>query len=172
MHSQQTPVFQQMGRQLLVNGDFATYTTSPGIPDSWTGNNATAAKDTTNFETGSWGVNVGTTASGTSRIEQTLPAGVVRQFRGKWLTLAARILVAAGQPSPAGVVQIADGVTSPNSSSTPIGQGNFIWVMVSGRIDAAAGTIVARVYASFGSIVAAATIDRVILTPGRWPRDM
>lgn len=146
-----------VGSSLIVNGDFTTYTTSPGVPDNWSaigaGAGVTVARETTNFFTGpnasritcDWTL---ASLAATHGFEQTI-TGLVT---GK--SYFFRIRVHLLDALEAGVTLVCklrnqtDGVDL-SSSSTPAGVLVGQWATVSGTFMVADATDIHRIQCGF-----------------------
>lgn len=160
---------------ILTNGFFADWTGAS--PAGWNvSTNATVTKDTTNFETGSYGLRIEptdpTVASAIFGIE--IPA---TRFRGQYVTVATRVLAPWGRPSAAGLGRIglttgAVGQTQQGSAEVDTDAG-FQWRVVTIRIptDAPVMRVILEARATYTGSGDWATYDRVILAPGILPRD-
>jgi hypothetical protein len=165
---------------LLLNGDFSTYTSSPGVPGSWTsaGTGVTVSKDLVNFETAGWGTKIVTGAGAPGWIQQNvdLTKYPINQFQNRLMTLLVRLRRPATNTSNfSGRIQLYDGLTSVSSIQSFLAQTDpsFYWECVTMRISASATMVRAYLYADTASTGAQeATFDRAILVRGRIPRDL
>lgn len=144
-------------RNLLVNGDFASFASPPTLP-SWTATNCSPAKDTRAgwFETANgWSVRLQASSAAQTYIFQDIPAGLLDAVKGRYVTFTARLKVASGQPTTAGRVQIQDSAGNISSNSSADLRDGFHWVAVARQIDAAATFVRARIYADSGTSASA-----------------
>jgi hypothetical protein len=166
---------------LLANGDFASFTAPPVLPD-WIALYATVSKDTTHFERQQQGYGVRIQAADEthwSAIAQVLPSDLVTQLVGKWITLAVRMRVAAASASQlAGAVLITNGGSGPDDLARSYGCGlrydEWYWNTVRYKAPAGTTTITCEILADSGGLNPNAdiTVDRAILTVGDMPHDM
>lgn len=172
-HTQQPSSFAKPSPNLLVNGDFSDWTGSS--PAGWTPVNTTASKDTTWKETGRHGLKGVATAADGAWHRQDISA---IPYRGKWLTVTARVRIPVGTTTPSGngLVQLLDGTTSPISSalrSPGVAEADgFGWASTTIRVSPTATTIqVILMHTLTGGAADQATFDRVTLTEGVLPAD-
>ncbi|MEV4991196.1 GDSL-type esterase/lipase family protein [Pseudarthrobacter sp. LMD1-1-1.1] len=161
---QQPSTLTQAGEQLLKNGDFSTFTGS--TPDQWTLTNATAAKDTTNYESGAgYSVKITGTAAGAT-LTQYVP---INRVKGRWVNIAVRMFVPAGAALTVGRIGISDSTGSTLLPSGPSGTGGFRWLSVTRFIPATATNCRAIIYADSSAGLGNVSIDRVVMTVGKYP---
>ena len=161
---------------LLVNGDFSSFDSD--VPDNWTkGSTETLSKDSTNFETGTYGLKIvsGAAASGFiyQRVDTANPNTPISLYRGKWVTLAVRLRKPTGQPTTAGRISLYDGINTVTSRASYAGNGDFYWDMISLKVSSSATMLRAYIYAdssNTGNIEI--TVDRAILCFGKLPKDI
>lgn len=168
-------------QNLLVNGTFADWTGAfpAGWLDLYTPSpRSTASKDTTRYETGSWGMKVVPTSP--SLPQATVYQAVdVRRLRGQWVTLTARARVdpaAANHPAVGRTCLYVDGASAEARPSSPLADGGdgFHWVVNSIRIPTDATTL--QCWLGTGDATGAigaseVTWDRAVLALGILPRD-
>lgn len=155
---------------LVANGDFSSFTSPPALPN-WTVSNATLSKDTTNFEAPhGYAVRMASTAAGAASMYQDLP---VAQYKGRWVTCAARVFIPEGQVGTAGRIGIEDGVLAVTSIGNASARGGFFWIVQSKQIASTATFARIRTYAgSAAGVSYDLTVDRVVLVAGLLPRDI
>jgi hypothetical protein len=166
----------------LANGDFASFAAPPTLT-SWAAVNALLAKDATNYESpNGYAVRMTTVdITKASHMAQTIAADATKRFRGQWATLLARVRVPVGQTGYPGKVNLTENTGShtgttqsdnlTDGSSVGFGQGGFRWTMCSRRI-AADCTNISCVVTCENVGAGDVTVDRAILIPGLWPRDI
>jgi lysophospholipase L1-like esterase len=167
-------------KNLLANPDFATYTTSPGVPDSWTGNNATCSKDTTNREpTYSWGCKIVPTATtsgaGAVYLEQVITPALVADIRSRWVTAFMRVWIPNGQSVNNAILKIQDGSTSTNTtwlSNPNLGSSHWFDVVCRHFVSSSASGITVRFHGDFATTPSSSsniTIQKASLGLGLLP---
>jgi lysophospholipase L1-like esterase len=162
---------------LLTNGDFASFSSPPTLPN-WTATSCTPSKDVTNYEgPNGWAVRLQSAAAATSYIEQAITGNALRPLLGQWVTLAAVGYIPSGQNSNVGRVHLrttgAANNPSQNSTATTQGQGGFRLVTTSIRVPRDAGTLTARLYCENGTTnTGDVSWDRATLAKGARPRDI
>lgn len=161
------------GTEVGTNGDFAEF---PGELTGWTRVNCDIAKDTTTYEsTNGYAVKITANAAAQSRIEQTIP---VNRVKGRWLTVAARMWIPAGQSNVTGRTEISTtGGTAPVGIQSPGTQNTirdcWIWEYVSAYIPADSATVKIKVVAGATTEATAQVIvDRVFVGTGNQPHDV
>jgi hypothetical protein len=147
------------------------------VPAGWTLTNATTAKDATNFETGSFGLQVTAGAgAGAAYAEYAVtPAslGIQSRISGQWVTVAARVFVPASYAgTPALVLQDQGGSgTQAASFARSATRGRFFWLIASKRITAPASALKVQLAARLsGSEAGSITVDRLYVVEGDLPR--
>jgi lysophospholipase L1-like esterase len=161
----------------LANADFSSFASPPTLT-SWTATQSTLTKDATHYEgPNGYAVRQQSASAATSYIEQSITGDALKPYVGKVMTFAARIYVPSGQNSNVGRIHMrttgGSNTISLNSTARTQGQGAFRWQLVSGRVDATAGTLVCRIYCENGaSGTGDMTVDRVCLAVGVLPRDL
>lgn len=157
---------------LLVNGDFAEFASSP--PTGWTATNCTPSQDTRSgwFETANgYSVRLQASSAAQTFIYQDLPAGLLAKVKGRYVAVAARLRVASGQPTTAGRVQIADSVSTFAATSGADLRDGWHWGVATKVIDASATFCRVRVYADTGTSGSAdISVGAVYLVVGPLPR--
>lgn len=168
-----------VGDNLLLNPDFQTLVA--GVPEHWNLARVTSERDTVNYESAdiyrlSGGGShtsratkfTGTGESPSAEIGQFIP---VRRHLGKWLTLAARMFVPAGQASAnPGRIGITAGTATTNLAPAAGTTGAWQWVAVSHLVPANAATIRAFMFVDLASApVGTVTLERMVLVPGKYP---
>lgn len=135
--------------------------------------NAAISGNATHFETASESIELTNTAGANGNIQTSLVTGdEIKQYIGKWVTLAVRVRVTVSQGSTAGRIAINDGVsTVTTDNGGPQGDG-FYWQIVSMRLDASATRIRAFIYASTEASAETLHVDRAILVDGVIARDI
>ncbi|WP_193613169.1 SGNH/GDSL hydrolase family protein [Nocardioides lijunqiniae] len=134
--TQTSPALEGASPEILVNGDFSDF--GGALPTGWLASGtATAAKNTTNFESpNGYSVDVTSAAAG-DNLYKNLPAKLVL---GRWVTLTVRQRVAAGQDVTAGRIALADSLGTTTSQAESYGRDGFRYVVVS-RFIAANATV-------------------------------
>lgn len=160
---------------MIANGTFATWATSPGAPSGWTLAGCTTEKDTTNFENSNdYACKMVPTASGAVSMWHALPFRLLRPDGGQWVTAAARFWVPAGSHVNSGRVGINDGISRTSRGASQVSeQGGWKWEVFSRQVQSTA--TFARVYVygtgSTTSTTDAVTVDRVWAGRGLLPHD-
>jgi lysophospholipase L1-like esterase len=168
--------FSSRADNLLTNGDFTNF--SSAIPDSWSALlSPTLSKDTTKFETGTYGLKIVTAPSVQGAIYQnvhlTNPNIPINFYKGKTITFAVRLRKPQGQPATAGRLALYDGLVTNTSRTSYESDGNFYWDCISLKVSNDATMIRAYIYgdtSSTGNIEV--TVDRAILVFGELPKDL
>ena len=87
----------------------------------WSLTGCTAEKDTTNFESGAYGLRLNQTGTIETYAATTLPAALVKRLRGKTVVLAARVFVpSTSTRGNCGSIQIPE-ITNNRPYGTPSG---------------------------------------------------
>lgn len=159
---------------LIGNGDFSDWEDTLQSPTGWTLVGCTAEKDTTNFESGSYGLRLNQTGTVETYASSQLPSSLVKRLRGKTVVLSARVFIpTTSTRGNCGSVQIAE-ITNNRPYGTPIGgRGGFVWksTVVSIPTTATALTIRAVLDTSGGAAGNWCTFDRISLVVGNIPQD-
>lgn len=163
---QQPSTLNGAAEQLLVNGDFAAF--AGAVPDSWTLTNATTSKDVTNYESGNgYAVKVTATATG-GTFGQYIP---INRAKGRWVTVAVRLFVPLGASASVGRVGITDSIGSTlGIGFTAGGMGRYRWAVASRFVATTATNCRVLIYADSSAGLGNCTIDRIIMTIGKYPR--
>lgn len=159
---------------LLKNGDFSTWTDTSQPPDNWSVTGCTASKDTTNFESGSWGLLLTQTGTIETYASQTLSADLVKRLRGKTVALSCRVYIPTSSTrANCGGVQIPEVSNTRTYGSSSGGRGGFVWKTTLVTIPATATAITVRAVLDTAGGVAGnwCTFDRLVLTSGFIPQD-
>lgn len=173
------PTLAQMGKSLVTNGDFASIT--GGVPDGMTIVGCTGAADTTNFETGSQGLQLTSDgATGVSYVQWEFTGNSLKRLKNKFITLAARVFIPSGNTDSAAgqlLLQGSDGVGWRGWGQTQTGgaRGGFFWMAVTGRVTDNATFMRARLHCSNGGGATAGrkvTFDRYGIFVGSYPYDI
>jgi hypothetical protein len=163
------PAFYDMaGRNFAPNPFFSDFAAPPTLP-SWTATNTTLAKDTTNFETGSWSLRMTKAAGGAASF---IEHGIVNDawFAGRTVTFAARIRVPAGQASTIGTVNVIGGPIEGSTSWPTVDQ--WLWRMVTVKIPTSTTNVRLRITLDPTTGAAAdMSVDRMVFILGRYPAD-
>lgn len=160
-----TPTLLASATDFAPNGRFESFSAS--VPDGWTltAGTATATKDTTNFETGTYAVKVtSTSAGGAMRLE--LPPA---DFSGRWVTVAARVYVGAAQAASAGRVMLQDDSGALTTNPVVWGRDGFRWVTVTKFVPPTATFLRIHLYGDTSVAGGAATYDQASVTVGKFP---
>lgn len=164
----------EAGTNLLTNADFSTWTNGLDAPDGWSLTGCTAEKDTTNFESGDYGLRLNQTGTIETYAAKSLPAALVKRLRGKTVVLAARVFVpSTSTRGNCGSIQIPE-ITNNRPYGTPSGgRGGFIWKATIVTIPLNATIISVRLVLDTSGGVAGnwCSFDRVSLTLGNIPQD-
>ena len=161
------------GNNILLNGNFAAF--SGAIPDNWTGVQATASKNTTQYEnpTGYSVTLVTSTAGQACRIQQDMTSKTLSRLRGGWVTLAVRVYRPSGQPNTAGRIGlISTSGSSNNSTQSSGGIDGWKWVTLTHKVAVTDTYLRVIMYADSGTAGGTAHFDRAILVEGRLPKDI
>lgn len=161
----------------VANADFATFAVPPTLT-SWTATQATLSRDATNFQgPNGYSVRMVQASAATSYMEQAITGNALKPYLGRMFTFVAWVLRQSGASANAGRVHMrttgGSNTISLNSFATTQGQGGFIPVSVSGRIDASAGTLTVRIYCENGTTgTQDVSVDRCWGGSGLLPRDI
>lgn len=161
----------------LLNADFAAFAVPPTLT-SWTATQATLSRDAVNFQgANGYSVRMVQASAATSYIEQAISGNALKPYLGRKVVFVAWIRRLSGASANAGRAHIrttgGSNVISLNSFATSQGQGDFIPVAISGRVDKTAGTLTCRIYCENGSTgTQDVSVDRCWLGSGFLPRDL
>ena len=161
----------------LLNADFSQFAAPPTLT-SWTATQATLSRDATNFQgPNGYSVRAVAASAATSYFEQGITGSAVRPYLGELCTFVAWVRRPSGANANVGRVHMrttgGSNTFSLNSFSTTQGQGDFIPVSVSGRVDKTAGTVTCRIYVENGSTgTGDISVDRCWFGKGPLPRDL
>jgi hypothetical protein len=162
----------EAGTNLLTNPEFASWTGS--APDGWTVSNVTPSKNTTQFESGTYSMQLATTGNAFSSISQSLPAALVKKLAGSVVTLSARVYVPEGNTrSSAASISVSE-VDGTRTYGIPTGgRDGFIWkaTIIEVPVNATALTILLIADIAGGASGNVCSFDRVCLTPGNMIQD-
>lgn len=163
------------GLNLISNSEFATWEDTDASPTGWALTGCTAEKDTTNFESGGYGLKLTSTGTGDANASFTIPTSLIKRLRGQTITVACRVYVpTTNTRSSAGSFLISGmsgsrtyGVPSPN------GRGGFVWkaAVLTVPLTASALSVVAVLDTSGGAAGNSCTFDRLTLVVGNIPQD-
>lgn len=162
---------------VLANADFASFAVPPTLT-SWTATQATLSRDAVNFiGPNGYSVRMVQASAATSYIEQAISGNALKPFLGKRVTFVAWMRRQSGASANAGRVHIrttgGSNTISLNSFATQQGQGDFIPVSISGRVDKTAGTVTCRIYCENGSTgTQDVSVDHCWFGAGLLPRDL
>lgn len=151
------------GRELLVNGKFASFAAPPALT-GWLASNVTLAKDTVNYEAtngNAYSVKMTSTGAGIAVVLQAVSAPALARLKGRYVTLTARVRVdtpAASDTSSRGTVWLYDGVTFVKGLFDAWTQGKFVYHAVTLKVSTAATQLTA--YLVCDDAVAAGTINQ------------
>ncbi len=158
---------------LLSNSQFANMTS--GVPENWTLSGCTLSQDTVNFETGTYGLKITPDGTGDAKITQALSPALIKQIRGRDVTLAVRVFLPSGVTQNANMGGCAfDGISNSRSYGLPSGgRDGFIWKCVRATVPTAATALGVQLIAGLSGITSATnvTFDRAILVVGDIPQD-
>jgi hypothetical protein len=148
---------QAYGPNLLLNGSFADYPTSPGAPTGWTATNSTVTKDTVvKFGTNAYSVKVVGTGAGQPYLQQDLAANVRDTVLGRQLILAVAVFTPTTEDVNGGRVALLSTSNGSNTYvSTSTGKGGWWWKFLPAKI--AAGDTFVRVRLFASTVTGAAT---------------
>ncbi|MBS4566115.1 hypothetical protein, partial [Klebsiella pneumoniae] len=162
------------GTNLLTNAGFSVWTDGLDAPDGWSLTGCTAEKDTTNFESGTYGLRLNQTGTIETYAATTLPAALVKRLRGKTVVLAARVFVPSTSiRGNCGSIQIPE-ITNNRPYGTPSGgRGGFIWKATVITVPTTATALTVRAVLDTAGGVAGnwCTFDRLTLIAGTIPQD-
>lgn len=170
--TRQSPTLLTVGQNLLRNADFALF--DGPAPDDWVNTGATLSKDTTNFETGAYGLRMQSAGAAAAYVQQNIPVPLRNAIRGSWITVAARVKLPATATGTQYRIGLAiSGGTSVTTISQPFGLNGWRWMCASGFVPDAVTNVGVTLYADSGTTGTADwTVDRVCLVRGDMPRDM
>jgi lysophospholipase L1-like esterase len=184
LHTQERSTLEVPVTNALLNGDFASFASPPALTN-WTAVNATLSKDTTNFESpNGYAVKMLVTTPGSiSYLTQNINGNPHKRLAGKWVAMLARVRVPTGSEYTAGQVSIgeANGSHIGTSASDNLadgegkiqGAGDYRWFMCTRRIAPDCTSTNFSVKCSQTGISGQeASVDRAVLVPGIWPRDV
>lgn len=161
------------GPQLLINGDFAS------LPDHslsalayggwWADANTAITQDATNYESPrGYGIKLTATAAALARFGQRIKA---HAYRNQWVTVAWRVFIPSGQAQTVGWIYLDDGVGNSTAIPGTYSGGAFQWIIASVKVGATATDLDTLLLLSgINAAAANVTVDRVILTLGKFPR--
>lgn len=159
---------------LLTNADFTTWTEGLDAPDGWSLTGCTAEKDTTNYESGSYGLRLNQTGTLESYAAIPLSSSLVKRLKGKTVVLAARVFVpTTSTRGNCGSIQIPE-ITNNRPYGTPSGgRGGYIWKATVITVPTTATNLTVRAVLDTSGGVAGnwCTFDRLTLIAGTIPQD-
>lgn len=157
---------------LATNALFGSWASTN--PDGWTFTYCAPTKDTTNFETGTYGMKLTSDSnSGAAYAELSLSIADKLHLRGKYITVAARIFVPASNTATPRVYAYDDG----GSGNATIADfpytcrdGGFVWVFTAHKVYATSNNIRIRISPrTTGTAIMECTVDRVWIGEGMLP---
>jgi hypothetical protein len=168
-------------QNLLANGNFATWATSPGVPDDWTGSGSiVCTKELTDKADSAapWSVRMTGSGSGQTYITQSVGGNNLSYIKGKPVTLAMRMKKDTAGNSTIGRMELR--VTNPGagtvtyaSNSYVTQQGGFAWWVLSNiLVPADATNLAVRIYHDTNTTPDATYgcwLDQVGIYPGALP---
>lgn len=176
--AQRPSYFVETAKSLIPNTEFADWVDgSP--PTGWTLTLATAEKDTTNFETGTYGVKITATATGTSFMQfSASPAslGIKGLVSGKIITVGIRIFVPATNTIAGVGVLVKDQTGSASQRRVDISsatRGRFHWLYATKRVTSPATLLTIQISPQWSGTFDAShtmTVDRIRVIEGDLPR--
>jgi hypothetical protein len=160
----------------LANGNFAEFA-APPVLTSWNVTNATLSKDEVNFESNTYSVKVLSASAATAYMIQSVSAATLKRIKGEWVTALVRVRIPVGQAVAAGQINIVETGgphAGQNGTGTLVanGQGDWRWAMCQRRIGKEATNVQVQILSSATAVIGELSVDRAILTPGIWPRDI
>lgn len=162
----------------LANGDFSAFAVPPTLTN-WNVSNTTLSKDTTNYESpNGYSVKMVSATAATAYMSQNVTGDAFKRFKGKWITLAVRVRVPSGQAARCGGLSLIEqggshaGTETTGALSPVNGQGDWRWAMVSRRMAADATNVVVQIVLAESAVSQECSVDRAIIVPGIWPRDI
>lgn len=176
--SQRPSYFTEDSRSLIPNTEFATWT-DPNFPDGWTLTNVTAAKDTTNFETGTSAMKLTATATGTCFAQYSAtPAslGIKGLVTGKMITVGIRVFVPATNTIAGVGLLVKDQAGSATQRRVDISaatRNRFHWIYLTKKIDSPGTLLTIQISPQWSGANAATnvmTVDRLRVVEGDTPK--
>ncbi len=159
---------------LVKNGRFSDWTTSPGAPPEWTLTGATATKNVTQFESGGgWALRLQASGAAASSISQVaLSSTTIKPFLGKYVTVNVRMYVPAGQTAAGiGSVRLADGVDTVTGINATQPLDGFFNRSAAIKVSSSATGLTVTVFGDTASNASAdITIQEITLHEGQVPR--
>lgn len=162
---------------IVPNVNFTSWAST--IPDGWTATNATGTKDTTNFETGTYGLQITAGgASGSAHLELaggTDSFGLKGNLSGKTITVAARIFVPASYTgTPSLVVQDSGGASQQARADIASDtRDRYMWLIASKKVVSPGSFLKIQLAARLsGTAAGSITVDRIRVVEGDLPRDV
>lgn len=155
---------------ILPAGLFLDWTGSGMPPGTWI-ENATAVKNTADWETGGFSVQCNAAAAGAYI---TLAGGTGKPFRNRWVTVAARVKTLGASARLAGYAEVSDGVKSVNAGGDfdADAAGAWRWTVAHMRIDKTSTFLGSVVRLTSGNVTnSTVLIDRIITCVGATPHD-
>ena len=166
---QQPSTLLTSAKQLISNGNFASFTAS--VPDGWTADTITCTKDTTNVDSPvGWSVKIAETSSGGS-LKRTLPLAACK---GRTITVDVTMFIPAGSGTGVGRFGISHtgGTTAGSTIHTqmPGPTGGFRTFTVSRYIPTDATGVTLIIYPDTGHVGGQPSISEVSVHYGWEPR--
>ena len=159
---------------LLTNGSFSSF--SVAVPDNWSQNNATIAKETVAIDgRNTYTVHVAPTVVGSaSFLQQYIGSAVRRSLAGGWVTLSARVRIPSAHTadSVGGIALETSSQSSNVSVGEAFGRDGFMWRSVSVRYLSSDTYLLVKLFGDSGTTNGEAFFDRAVLTRGKLPRDI
>lgn len=122
------------------------------------------------YETNSASAKLVSAGAGNLRKDVVTSDDIVR-WRGKWVTVAARVRVPDGEVSDTGLLALFDGVNTVLSFTGGPQGTDFYWQVVSIKVDASATSIRPIIYTDRGATGGTMYLDRLTIISGRAPKD-
>lgn len=176
--AQRPSYFVEPAKSLISNTEFADWVDgSP--PTGWTLTLATAEKDTTNFETGTYGVKITATATGTSFMQFSASPeslGIKGLVSGKIITVGIRIFVPATNTIAGVGVLVKDQTGSASQRRVDISsatRGRFHWLYATKRVTSPGTNLTIQISPQWSGTFDAShtmTVDRIRVIEGDLPR--
>lgn len=165
----ETALVTRSAKNFVTNGDFSAWASTN--PDNWTLTNATFAKDTTDYETGSQAARVtATTTAGAAFAQQALSAAQVRELRGELVTIAARVRQPAANTGLAAVALVDSTAAQVRTDTDPSFRDGYGWIFGTFRVATTATALYVRLFARIsGAAEVSFSVDRVYVVKGVLP---
>ena len=159
-------------KPVIPNHDFKDWAWDKSIPFGWYVAGATATKDVTDCETGSWSVKLSGTGAGLGTLQTIIDDYLQQRTQGVDLVCMVRVKVSESNGSlNAGRVEVVSSISSKASEVYPESYGGWTWGLITVPAAMVDGSTTLKVNIYAGDNTDEVLVDRVILLEGNVPYD-